>query len=132
MNKIPTLFKRIFDNNGKCTDCIPELSDPKLQCVLDGATVPTLKVDGACCAIIDGKFYKRYDAKRGKTPPPDAIPCCEPDPVTGHWPHWLPVKADDPSAKWFIAAKENAEKTALLPMERMKQLGRIFRTIHIN
>jgi len=75
-----------------------------LQWVLDGEGEATLKLDGACCAILDGKFYRRYDAKKGKQPPEGAIPCCHPDPVTGHWPHWVPVKEDDPDSKWYIEA----------------------------
>lgn len=68
----------------------------------------TVKIDGACCAIIDGVFYKRYDAKKGKTPPAGAIPCCDPDPVTGHWPHWVRVDPENPADKWFVAALKNA------------------------
>lgn len=110
MKKIPTLFKRTFADH-KVTDISPELTSPDLQWVLDGEGIATEKFDGACCAFIDGKFYKRYDAKKGKTPPEGAIPCCDPDPVTGHWPHWVLVKEDDPSSKWFIEAK----RTEVLP-----------------
>lgn len=87
-----------------------ELSDPSLQVVLDGKCVPTLKVDGSCCAFFNGKFYKRYDAKKGKTPPTGAIPCCAPDPVSGHWPHWVEVDEQAPDNKWFVAAKQTYER----------------------
>lgn len=68
------------------------------------------KLDGTACAIIDGKPYKRYDAKifkikRGKKImftmyelnsklPSGAIPCQEPDEKSGHFPHWVPVTED--------------------------------------
>lgn len=81
---------------------------PGMEWVLDGDGVATVKLDGSCCAIIDGKFYKRYDAKRGKRPPENAIPCCDPDPVTGHWPHWIPVDENDNADKWFVEAYNNA------------------------
>lgn len=110
MKKIPTLFKRTFENHN-VKDISPELTSPDLQWVLDGEGIATEKLDGACCAFIGGKFYKRYDAKKGKVPPEGAIPCCDPDPVTGHWPHWVLVKEDDPSSKWFIEAK----RTSVLP-----------------
>ena len=87
-----------------------ELSDPSLQVVLDGKCVPTLKVDGSCCAFFNGKFYKRYDAKKGKTPPAGAIPCCDPDPISGHWPHWVEVDEQAPDNKWFVAAKQTYER----------------------
>lgn len=112
MKKIPTLFKREFDEH-KVVNISYECS-PELSWVLKGEGIATEKFDGACCAIINGVFYKRYDAKRNrfgdyKQPPFGAIPCDEPDPVTGHWPHWLPVKGDADD-KWFIEAKRNAEK----------------------
>lgn len=103
MKKIPTLFVREFDGH-KIKSIKPELTDEKFRWVLDGEGDATVKVDGACCAIIDGVFYKRYDAKPGKKPPENAIPCCDPDPVTGHWPHWVPVKVSEPADKWFLQA----------------------------
>jgi hypothetical protein len=68
----------------------------------------TVKFDGSCCAIINGEFYKRYDAKAGKRPPEGAIPCYDPDPVTGHWPHWVKVDPDKPEDKWFWVAYNNS------------------------
>ena len=57
--------------------------------VLKGDIIARGKSKVGFCAIIDGKFYKRYDAKKGKTPPEGAIPCQDaPDPVTGHFPHY--------------------------------------------
>lgn len=55
-----------------------------------------------------GELYKRYDAKKGKKPPTGAIPCCDPDPITGHWPHWVKVDESNPADKWFIAAVNNS------------------------
>ena len=107
MKKIPTLFEREYENH-KVVGIKPVLSSPDLQWVLDGEGVATLKIDGSCCAIIDNLFYKRYDAKKGKKPPEGAIPCCDPDPVTGHWPHWVKVKNNDPASRWHIVALENA------------------------
>ena len=109
MKKIPTLFERDYENH-TVTGIRPVLTSPDLQWVLDGKGTATVKIDGSCCAMINGVFYKRYDAKHGKTPPVDAIPCCDPDPVTGHWPHWVPIKADDPSSRWYIEALHNVTR----------------------
>ena len=107
MKKIPTLFKRVFEDH-KIVDIKPEV--PRwLEWVLRGEGYATVKMDGACCAIIDGKFYKRFDAKHGKTPPPGAIPCGKPDAVTGHWPHWVPVDENNPADRWFVEAKKNTK-----------------------
>lgn len=104
MKKIPTLFVRKFEGR-KIIEVTPEITPGCEEAFLHGAS--TMKIDGSCCAIINGEFYKRYDAKKGKKPPEGAIPCCDPDPVTGHWPHWVKVKANDPSDKWFINAYLN-------------------------
>ena len=79
MKKIPTLFERIFDNHHKVG--INNKVHPGMEWVLSGEGIATEKIDGSCCAIIGGVFYKRYDAKRGKIPPANAIPCCDPDPI---------------------------------------------------
>lgn len=103
MKKIPTLFEREFADH-KVISCKPIVT-PGLEWVLEGKGIATVKYDGACCAIFNGIFYKRYDAKRGKQPPAGAIPCQpEPDPITGHWPHWVEVDRDNPADKWFIEA----------------------------
>lgn len=104
MKKIPTLFKREFEGH-KIVGITDEITPGCEEAFRDG--IATVKFDGSCCAIIDGKFFKRYDCKKGKTPPVNAIPCCEPDPITGHWPHWVPVYEDDPGDKWFEEALYN-------------------------
>ena len=102
MKKIPTLFERIFENHKK-VGVLPNVT-LGMEWVLEGEGSATEKMDGSCCAIIHGVFYKRYDAKRGKTPPAGAIPCCEPDAITGHWPHWVKVNPDDRGDMWHMAA----------------------------
>lgn len=104
MKKIPTLFTRVFENH-KIVDITPEITPGCEKAFLDGKA--TIKFDGSCCAVIDGGFYKRYDAKKGKKPPKGAIPCSNPDPVTGHWPHWVKVDATNPNDKWFLEAAKN-------------------------
>lgn len=105
MKKIPTLFERVFE--GRRIVGVTDKVYPGMEWVLEGKGEATLKLDGSCCAIIDGVFYKRYDAKKGKKPPEGAIPCCAPDPVTGHWPHWVRV-TDGPEDRWFREAHKNS------------------------
>lgn len=107
MRKIPTLFTRVFENH-RIVDVTPEITPGCEEAFLNGAA--TIKFDGSCCAVIDGDFYKRYDAKKGKKPPEGAIPCDNPDPVTGHHPHWVKVDKDNPNDKWFIKAAQNFAK----------------------
>lgn len=102
MKKIPTLFRRVFDGN-KVIDVLPEITDGCEKAFLHGEA--TLKWDGACCAIIGGELYRRYDAKNGKPIPDGAIKCQEePDPITGHFPCWVKCKCNNPNDKWFWSA----------------------------
>lgn len=103
MKKIPTLFTRVFENK-RIVGITPEITPGCEDAFKNG--IATIKIDGSCCAIINGEFYKRYDAKKGKKPPVGAIPCCDPDPVTGHHPHWVKVNFDNPDDKWFVKAYE--------------------------
>lgn len=113
MKKIPSLFIREF-NEDNTKNSINQVT-PGCEWVLDGEGVATEKYDGTCCLIEQGKLYRRYDAKRGKVPPKDAIPCQpEPDPITGHWPHWVPVKENNPDDKWYIEAFKKVEEQSLL------------------
>lgn len=109
MKKIPTLFERIYGNQ-KVIGITPTVT-PGMEWVLAGEGTATVKIDGSCCAIIGGVFYKRYDAKKGKRPPTGAIPCCDPDPVTGHWPHWVKVDGNNPADKWYVSAFNNTPDT---------------------
>ena len=109
MKKMPTLFHREFKDHN-VVSISPEVTSG-LEWVLQGEGVATEKIDGACCAVVDGKFYKRYDAKKDKhgvlkIPPAGAIPCDDPDPVTGHWPHWVLVDENNPGDRWFLDAYE--------------------------
>ena len=110
MKKIPTLFTRIYENH-KVIGIKDETTHGCEQAFYQGFA--TIKVDGSCCAIINDKFYKRYDAKKGKKPPARAIPCCDPDPITGHWPHWVEVDPSNPNDKWFVEAFNNSRKMGM-------------------
>ena len=110
MKKIPTVFTKIYENN-KIVGIKDEITPGCEQAFYQG--IATIKVDGSCCAIIGDKFYKRYDAKKGKKPPVGAIPCCDPDPVTGHWPHWVEVDPSNPDDKWFAEAFSNSRKMGM-------------------
>lgn len=87
MKKIPCLFQRDFTDR-RNPKLLQEVT-PGCEWVLAGEGVATIKWDGTACAIINGKLYARYDAKKGKKAPVGAIPIGEPDPVTGHHPHWI-------------------------------------------
>jgi hypothetical protein len=114
VKKIPALFTRIYKNH-KIVGITDEITPGCEEAFKNG--VATIKIDGSCCVIIDGKFYRRYDAKKGKKPPVNAIPCCDPDPITGHWPHWIRVDEDNLGNKWFYDALINSEVLNYGPLE---------------
>jgi hypothetical protein len=99
MKKIISLFQRNYEGDRLVRNEVV----PGAEWVLAGEGTATRKFDGTCCMVRDGKLYKRYDAKEGRTPPPGWEAAQEPDPKTGHWPGWLPV-GDGPDDKYFREA----------------------------
>lgn len=103
MQKIPSLFMRNYDGDRLVRDEVV----PGSEWVINGEGVPTVKIDGTSCLIRDGRLYKRYDVKKGRTPPAGFEPAQDADPVTGHWPGWVPVSDTDPSDRWHREALES-------------------------
>ena len=103
MKKMQTVFKK--DPN----DLSRVINEVQEQWVLDGEGVATRKWDGTACMVLNGELYKRYDCKRGKTPPEGAIPCQEPDPH-GHWPHWVKCDRNNPADKYHWEAFDTVDK----------------------
>ena len=103
MKKMKTLFKRVFDDRHN----IPILNEVEEGCewVLNGEGKATRKYDGTCCLILNNYIYKRFDYKQGRVLPEGAIPCQDvADEITGHFPHWVKCKENEPSDKWHIKA----------------------------
>lgn len=105
MQKIISLFQRNYDGDRLVRNEVV----PGAEWVLAGEGTPTRKWDGTCCLVRDGKLYKRFDAKHGKTPPSNFEPAQDPDPQTGHWPGWLPV-GDGPDDRWHREAWERQRR----------------------
>ncbi len=124
MKKIPTVFKRVYENH-RIIDILPEITPGCEEAFMHGTA--TLKVDGACCAIIFGLLYKRYDAKKGKNPPEGAIPCQpEPDPITGHWPHWVRCDKKNPADQYFFKAYDKFFQYHRTPDGTYEAIGKHF------
>lgn len=103
MKKIPSVFCRNYDSDHLIRDEIV----PGCEWVIAGEGIATRKWDGTSCLVRGGNLFKRYDAKRGKTPPLGFEPAQEPDPVTGHHTGWLPV-VGAPEDRWHLAALADA------------------------
>ena len=120
MKKISTLYKK--DPND-LSRVINEIA-PENKWVLHNEGVATRKFDGTATAIIDGELYKRYDIKHGKKVPLNAIPCQEPDEITGHWPHWIKCDRNNPADKWhfegFDCLSDKADGTYELCGEKLQ------------
>ena len=68
MIKISTLFKKDPSDLGRVINEV----NPENEWVLTNSKA-TRKFDGTASAIINGEIYKRYDVKKGKNIPKDAI-----------------------------------------------------------
>lgn len=101
MKKTPSLFKRNYEGGRELLNEVV----PGSEWVLEGEGMATRKYDGTCCMVNGGRLFKRYDAKHGKTSPPDFIPA-QPsaDPVSGHWPGWVQVREGDPASRHHLEA----------------------------
>jgi hypothetical protein len=109
MQKIPTLFVRNFAQNPRLVTS--EINPEAAWVLQDPRAIPTRKFDGTACLLQEGKLFKRYDAKKGKTPPANFLPAqAEPDALTGHWPGWVPV-GDGPEDRFFREALEIAQRS---------------------
>lgn len=114
---MPCLFERMFKGPNQAV-LLPEVA-PGCQWVFENITAhASIKWDGTACMFKNEELYKRYDAKvnpltgQRRVPPANAIPCIpEPDPNTGHWPHWVPIGEHD---RWHVDA---------LRRERFSDLG---------
>lgn len=129
MKKMSTLFKSTY--TGSFSNITQEVREEN-QWVLDGEGVATIKFDGTACLILENKLFKRWDrklskkyfiqaakAKKNGLPfvaeefmfkelKPGAIACnASFDPITYHWPHWIPAEGKD--SVYHIEGFENRD-----------------------
>jgi hypothetical protein len=106
MKKIPTIFVRDMSKQ-------PALVTPdwKEGCewVRDGEGVATLKRDGTCCMVRDGKLFKRREVKQGQTAPAD-FEVADFDEETGKTVGWVPVTDGNPDDKYHLQAWQHAKE----------------------
>lgn len=130
MKKIPSLFVRDYENvitdaafqsassNKRGKFLATEQITPGCEWVINGEGVATRKWDGTAVLFMDGKWFKRYDAKHGKTPPGDFFEAQpEPDQITGHWPGWVPVRFENKEDQYIAAAIGSYVKEVRVPQE---------------
>ena len=127
MKKMKTLF--VIDRSNDLA--INQLNDG-CEWIFDSNVTASIKFEGTAAFFKNGQLYKRQNRKlkkkfnnlfrSGKLRFEDitidmfkdirdgSIPCEEkPDPVTLHFPHWVPVSKDAPEDKNFIEAWNNAD-----------------------
>jgi len=102
MKKIPSLFPII--NNRHDTTKIREGT----EWVLTGEGIARRKYDGTACMFENGKYYRRYQIKKGKVAPEGFKLADVIDPNTGKQVGWVPV-GEGPESKWH--------REAILPTE---------------
>ena len=107
MRKIASLFQRNYEGDRQVRDEIVEGS----EWVGNGEGVATRKYDGTCCMIRDGVLFKRYEVKRGKTPPENFEPANDVDSNTGKQQGWVPV-GDGNEDRWHREAFEALDTKA--------------------
>lgn len=137
MKKVISLFKRNYKSSKRLVYDEIVLG---AEWVGAGEGVPTIKYDGTCCMIRDGKLHRRYDRKLVKSaqrrkkkdesfvatvddfkPAPTNWEAAEDKPNihTGHWPGLIPVDESNPSDKWHVEAFRNFNS---IPMDGTYEL----------
>jgi hypothetical protein len=99
VRKIISVWQRNYDTDRLIRDEVV----PGAEWVLAGEGRATRKFDGTCCLIAGGELFKRYEVKKGKTPPPYFIPETDVDENTGKQQGWVPV-GDGPEDRWHREA----------------------------
>jgi hypothetical protein len=99
MQKIPTLFKR-DGRPHRATDQVEE----GCEWVLAGEGVATIKIDGTCCAIINGQLHRRHRHKEDKGAPPEGWVHWSLDESRRSGHGWLPVSNKNPSDRYHVEA----------------------------
>ena len=124
MQKIPVVYKMDY-----ATETLTPEVKAGCEWVVNGEGTATIKIDGSACRFRHGRLWKRFDRKlnkraqrqfdNGKLPaeidlsffrnPPEGFEPCEAsyDPVTFHWPGWVPVSETNPDDKYHIEALRN-------------------------
>ena len=105
MKKISTLFVKDPNNLARVVNKL----NTENAWVMNGEAIATRKFDGTSAAIINGELFKRFDAKKGRAIPANAIPCQEADVVSGHHPHWLKCDRTKKEDKFFFEGFDNLE-----------------------
>lgn len=118
MKKIPTLFKRNYETDRLVRNEIT----PGCEWVIEKGGIVSEKFDGTCCLIGDGKLFKRYELKRGKTAPVGFEPAQdETDPETGDMPGWIPV-GDGPEDQWHREGLASLREVYATPQDGTYEL----------
>jgi hypothetical protein len=105
MKKIPTLFER--DWKGDRSRVIDAVNQ-ECAWVFFGEGIATRKIDGACCMVRGGQFFKRREL-RMLDAMPDGFERADYDPLTERVYGWVPV-GDGPEDQWFREAFTGADR----------------------
>lgn len=100
MKKTPTIFVRDMSRQ-------PALVTPEwksgCEWVRNGEGIATLKLDGTCCLVRDGRLYKRRELKQCPSAPAD-FEQADYDDETGKTVGWVPCVDGTPDDKWHLEA----------------------------
>ncbi len=105
MQKIISLFQRDYAGDRLVINEVI----PGAEWVIAGEGRATVKYDGTCCMVRNGKLFKRYEGKEGGLFPADFEAATGVDPVTKKIQGWVPV-GDGPEDQWHCEGLATARE----------------------
>lgn len=96
------LFRRQFVNGRQAS--IDDHVSNTFKWVMNGEGVATEKVDGMCCAIIDGKLHRLMNRKIAESL---GVTYVDPDPMKKRWDVWVEVDETELDGRWLYRAFVN-------------------------
>ncbi len=99
MQKIISLYERDYEGTRLVFDSVV----PGAEWVVEGEGIATRKWDGTAVLVRDGRLYKRYTLKPGRTAPAEFEPATDINERTGKQEGWVPV-GDGPEDQYHREA----------------------------
>lgn len=102
-------------------EAVNQLSPAFKEAIASGEEITvSWKIDGTCCKIENGIYYRRRDIRKGSVPPPGSIPGDIDENGVARI-AWIPLNgSNDPDDKYHLTSFSNPQRTAVWVLDQNK------------